>query len=225
MWGDVFANASRDETGGWPAAVEDDGGMRGRGGGEEEESDGDEENQNRHGGDGASNGNGGAEMEGTEVWRDENMKPYISVSAGGPSPAQWSVNDTPSGVSSNASSRQSSARRPASMPSTAAGGGVGNASTSSTSRTNERVWRRKYAYDPWTKRPVVMGVTQRRFWCWEVSSSGWWIGFTFLVRARTHVHSLAFTASWWCAWGWRQWHVHGASYHVRIHVRVRTRMH
>ena len=116
-------------------------------------------------------------MEETEGWCDEIIQTHMSINTGGPSPAQWSVDDTPSGMSSNASS----ARR----PSAANGGMGGNASTNSTSRTNGRVWRRKYAYDPWTKRPVVMGVTQRRFWCWETSSSGWWIGFTFLVRTRT----------------------------------------
>ena len=48
-----------------------------------------------------------------------------------------------------------------------------------------REFHRVYAYDPWTKRPVVIKMSSvRRFWCWEFGQSGWWIGFTFLVRRR-----------------------------------------
>ena len=48
-----------------------------------------------------------------------------------------------------------------------------------------REFHRIYAYDPWTKRPVVIRMRNvRRFWCWEFNQSGWWIGFSFLVRRR-----------------------------------------
>ena len=56
-------------------------------------------------------------------------------------------------------------------------GGGGNA--------RRREFHRIYAYDPWTKRPVVIRMRNvRRFWCWEFNQSGWWIGFSFLVRRR-----------------------------------------